>query len=167
MFNPVTWFRNIMARRPKATETVDLMATWRKHVWDWHVPLQLQAIAACAPFNAACDQQRANIQSGLPLDKKRLQQEFTALIKAMVVFNQFIKEEFFKWYVSAQGAEWRSMLEELGMAKEYLAIAKQLLEEATETTILACQQHAKDVINANELYETYPIEQTVAESTLL
>ena len=165
MVNPIKWFREILARGPKEIKTVDLMASWRKHVWDWHVPLQLQAIAACAPFNTACEQERANKSSGLPFNRQRLQQEFTALIKAMVFFNQYMKEEFFKWYVSTQGAEWKNRLEILGVATEYLAIAKEILEEAAETTILACQQHASDLIKANQLYETCTSEQTIAEST--
>lgn len=155
MFNPIQWFKAMFAGKPTIAEPVNLIAAWRTHVCDWYVPLQLQAIAVCAPFNAACEWQRENMHNGLPLDKTSLQQEFTRLIKAMVVFNQYVKEEFFKWYVSAQGAEWKALIAELGAATEYLAIAKLILEEAIETTILACQQQASDVINANELYETY------------
>ncbi len=152
MFNPFNWLRNIWSGHQVESEPTDLVAAWRKHVRDWHVPLQAQASAACMPFIMACEQQREHLNAGQPGDKEILQQEFAALIHEMVFFNQYMKEEFFKWYKSQHAAAWRARLEELNAVSEYLMMAKEILEEATETIILATQQQAMDLITSSELY---------------
>lgn len=164
MFNPLFWLRSIWSGRHVDPEPFNLLAAWRKQVWDWHVPLQEQADSACMPFILACEQQRENQRTGQLVDKKILQQEFAALIHEMVFFNQYMKEEFFIWYKSQQAVEWRNKITELNSVSDYLMIAKEILEEVTESIVLATQQQAMDLITSSELYSSCVTKKTIMES---
>ena len=150
--NPLAWYRDHRRKKERDRYLAELDERWRKHVWEWHVPLQKESIAARGPFLRLCEEERANAQSGGIVDKQRLQKEFAILFEEMVAFDSKIVAEFVEWYHSDQGSEWRVLLEEEQIDQLFLANAGDILKGAASTTLRVCQYNSRDLIEADDLY---------------
>lgn len=153
MINPLAWYRERQARKAREQYVGDLHKKWIQDVWNWHVPLQMESIAARRPFNHLCAEERSRVAEGQVPNGDRLKSEFASLFRQMADLNNRLIDSFQEWYHSIDAAEWKALIEREQLAEAFLADAETMLRQTGQTTLFACAHNAEGLIEIGELYE--------------
>jgi len=151
MRNPFTWYKEYRSRKIMEKQLSELVEKWRKFVWEWHVPLQKESIAARGPFMRTLEAEKENASSGEAIGKRALQTAFAAICEEMNAFDERIVEAFIEWYQSDPASTWKDEFRRLGVEEEFMAIATDILLGASRTTLNICVINSREVIEDDEL----------------
>ena len=147
----ISWFNSMRAEKSRQAYLTNLEKRWRRFIWDWHKPLQMESITAREPLFQLIDAEKEKSRSGKAVDKTALQQEFLNTLDSIDAIDRRISAAFCDWLASEDAKDWKEEMAAAGVMDQFIGIAAEIVLTTSRNTLDTSIVLAKDIIDGDEL----------------